>query len=329
MEPKPLDNQSLTRYLLGDLPEGERQEIEARFFADDEVFEELDALEAELRYDYAQGALSARDRKLFEARFVTNGEERRQAALAKAVLEKVEELKTARAVKPAAVVEEKLSWWRSLLAVLALNRPAISMAFGAVALVLMFGSAWLFYQTVRLREDVRTLQAAREAQERESREQTAELQDRNKELEQQLGEEQDRNKELEQQMANQPPQTIPQTPGQQIASTIASFLLLPGLSRDATAGAKRLTIAQDVKTVRLQLKVGAANDYRNFRATLKTVEGRQLWSRGGLRASGTTVVVSVPASVLTAGDYELTIAGQTESSTFEDVDDFYFTVVKK
>jgi hypothetical protein len=41
------------------------------------------------------------------------------------------------------------------------------------------------------------------------------------------------------------------------------------------------------------------------------------------------VQVSVPASTLAAGDYELTLSGVTAEGKTEDISDYYFTVMKR
>jgi len=81
----------MTRYLLGDVSEEEQVQLEEQFFADDESYQQLVALEDELRYDYAQGTLNPRQRGLFEKRFLTAPAEQKKVELAKAVLLKTRE----------------------------------------------------------------------------------------------------------------------------------------------------------------------------------------------------------------------------------------------
>src|SRR5690348_10746896 len=78
----------MSRYLLGELPEEEQIRMEERFFSDDELYQQLLALEDELKYEYAQGGLSAEQRRAFEKRFLQTAEDRRKVAVAGRVLEK-------------------------------------------------------------------------------------------------------------------------------------------------------------------------------------------------------------------------------------------------
>src|SRR5882724_10610558 len=59
------DENVMLKYLLGELPPGERSECEARYFADDGFFEDIQALEWELLRDLARGDLSGARRRRF------------------------------------------------------------------------------------------------------------------------------------------------------------------------------------------------------------------------------------------------------------------------
>lgn len=65
------DEQLLVRYVLGELPEEECIEIEKLCLERDDLFEQLEAVEAELTDDYVRGVLVERRRKEFERRFLT------------------------------------------------------------------------------------------------------------------------------------------------------------------------------------------------------------------------------------------------------------------
>ena len=78
----------MIRYLLGDVSEDEQLRLEEQFFTDEDSYQQLTALEDELRYDYAQGNLTPRERQLFEKRFLTTPADRKKVDLAKAVLQK-------------------------------------------------------------------------------------------------------------------------------------------------------------------------------------------------------------------------------------------------
>jgi anti-sigma factor RsiW len=60
----------LVQYLLGQLPDADRIELEDRFFAEDALFEYLAAVETDLIDAYARGALAGVDRDQFERRLL-------------------------------------------------------------------------------------------------------------------------------------------------------------------------------------------------------------------------------------------------------------------
>src|SRR5262245_60497197 len=81
----------LTRYLLGNLPEERRLQVEVEFLHDDQRYEQLLALENELFYDYAQNKLSPGDREQFEKQFLSSEQNRKRAVLAAALARKMAE----------------------------------------------------------------------------------------------------------------------------------------------------------------------------------------------------------------------------------------------
>src|SRR5204863_2337734 len=87
------------------------------------------------------------------------------------------------------------------------------------------------------------------------------------------------------------------------------------LTRDLVRGEGRplptLSISPDVSRVRLEVAVQPA--YAHYEAVLQTVEGKELLSSAKLEpqpaAAGQKIAVLLPASLLPAGDYILTLRG--------------------
>lgn len=75
--------------LLGDLSEDERLEIERQYFKGDDAYEAVLAVENELAYDYAAGALSPVQRQRFEQRLLATPEQRARVDTARALLRRV------------------------------------------------------------------------------------------------------------------------------------------------------------------------------------------------------------------------------------------------
>lgn len=74
----------ITKYLLGELSEEAQEELEVRYFAEDEVFRRLLYIEEQLIERYAQGMLSEPDREGFERYFLLSAERRERLATAMA-----------------------------------------------------------------------------------------------------------------------------------------------------------------------------------------------------------------------------------------------------
>ena len=113
---------------------------------------------------------------------------------------------------------------------------------------------------------------------------------------------------------------------------IASLTLLPGLSRGGD-NQPSLVLPEDARLVRLQIGIDPEEQYKNFAVEIRTLAGRQVWSREKLNARnrrGTRAVgLTVPATALKSGEYELRLRGVTESGAAEDVGFYYFTVRKR
>lgn len=79
---KPEDESLIRRYLLGELMEGERQEVEERLMTDDDFFDRTLLAEDDLIDQYARDELSGRDRKLFEQTILSTPDGRERVMLA-------------------------------------------------------------------------------------------------------------------------------------------------------------------------------------------------------------------------------------------------------
>jgi len=66
----PTGHARLTQYLLGELAEEDCLKLEQECFEDDRLFEQLEAVEAELTDDYVRGVLRGREREEFEKRML-------------------------------------------------------------------------------------------------------------------------------------------------------------------------------------------------------------------------------------------------------------------
>jgi hypothetical protein len=85
MTPNQELQERLRRYLLGQLTDGARDEIEQDLLANDELFEELLVLEDELADEYVDGRLEQADRPNFENHFLATPERKQNLRFARAL----------------------------------------------------------------------------------------------------------------------------------------------------------------------------------------------------------------------------------------------------
>jgi hypothetical protein len=324
VKPMP-DEQLMIRYLLGELTEEEQARLEERLFADDEFYEHLQALKAELADDYARGELAEGERARFEERFLTSPQGRERAAFAAAMTVALPEVRAAAAATPVTASAKTISWWQSWRAFLQARSLALQFSLAAAVLVLALGGLWLALETRRLHAEVAQARAEREAAERQQQgleQQTAQHRARNDELAAQLEREQAERKRLQEELAQSPARP----------SAFLSFVLVPGLVRGTDEPAK-LIIPRAAQEIRLQLDLNGDDQYRSFRAEARTARGNLVWSQDGLMArttdAGKAVFLNLPASVLTNGEYELTLKGILSQGKLEDVGYYYFAVLKR
>jgi hypothetical protein len=318
-----LNNEKLiARYLLGDLPEEQQVAIEDRAFADKDYLALVTAVENDLIDEYVRQELSPTERQQFERQFLASAERRKRVEFAK-VLARVPER---------TVVSETAKWsWRdSLYALISGLNPAAKIAFAAVMLLLIVGGAWLLTATVRLRSQLTQLQAQNQARQNELQQQVEAERRRNEELNARLTQEQQQREQSEESLqklsetgdaTNPPPRPV-----------IAALTLLPGLSRGGGDKAS-LVMPEDARLVRLQIGIDPNEPYKTFAVELRTAAGRQVWTRENLtartRGKARAVSLTLPASALKSGDYELRLSGRREGGESEDVGFYYFDVKKR
>jgi hypothetical protein len=285
-------------YLLGDVSEEEQVRLEEQFFTDEDAYQQLRAIEDELRYDYAQGSLSPRERELFEKKFLTTPAERERVALAKSVMEKTLE----HAVRLSPAPEPKVAWWKTLFSMMP-SMPSTQFA-GAVALLAVMVAGSLVLETTRLKNEMAGLEKKQQSS------QTAMAG-----LNQELQQERERRQQLEKQSA----------PAPAAALNILAFALAPGLVRGGD-GPKRLLVPAGTESVRLQLDVKTPQSVTSYRASLQNLDGVELWSED-VRGTESTVSATLPGRLLAPGDYLVELKTNSGGEP-QRVGEYYFTVVR-
>ncbi len=127
----------MAQYLLGQLPEQEEAELERRYLADDTQFEELLAVEDDLRDAYARGELAGPDREAFEQRLLTLPQQRQKQEFARTFRQYL-----LQAGSPARPLTHRAFMWERLLRVLGARPQTILIPAFSAALVILIVSGW-------------------------------------------------------------------------------------------------------------------------------------------------------------------------------------------
>ena len=165
MKPTREENQ-MSHYLLGLLPEPETAALEQAFFADDEAFERMWEVENDLVDRYVRGRLAPGERDPFERHYLASPVHRQRVAAARNLLFAADALPPAQSVAAESIPVS----WAGQFASRRVSRVMGRLALAAAILLLAAGCAWLLSERARQRGDIARLQAERAAQESRERE---------------------------------------------------------------------------------------------------------------------------------------------------------------
>lgn len=327
MTEKTANEDTLIRYLLGQLSEEEQQQIERRAFDNDEFYRRLLEVEDDLRCAYAQGTLPLEQKELFEKRFLIFADERKRVALARDMIAELPQASVGNARSEASIQAGRrtdrglLSWFFGS------GSPVPLYALASAALVVVAGLSWLIFETAQLRNEINRLNAERAAAEQQLDDRIAEERARIEQADKQLEEERDRRAQLEQELAILEEQADKQS----ARPAVIGLLLAPGRIRGA-GETRRLVLQPGVEQVRLRLEL-TGDISSSYRAVVVNSEGNEIWTRTALRArrGGARPVISfsIPSRILGEDDYELKLTGLDDTGQSERVDSYYFTVLTK
>lgn len=327
-----LDNVDfIRRYLLGELSEQEQEQVEQRLLSDDDFYEQVRIAEEELIFDFVYDEMPTRDRARFTEHALPVPERRQDMRFARALRRYVAEHAQSKdeATFPG---KERAPWLTPFAAFF--RRPIIGFALATAFLLTLSLSIWMAIQNQRLRNQVVELQMRQlpTPTPQDTQEQLASERRRNAELSAELQREQERRSSVERDleaMKEQEQRRSPSVPPTRTA--FASYLLTSGVTRDS-GELKKIALPDAKRGIYLQLDL-AANDYPSYRAVLKTVGGqKELLTKNMLRArtggGRITVTLSLPANLLSRGDYQIQLSGVTAAGQSEAVDTYYFRVAE-
>ena len=138
-----LDSEDLlTRFLLDELDERERAEVEDRLLSETEFYEQMLVREAELTDAYVRGELSHGERERFEKSFFATRDRRKRVEFAQGLADSATLLQRKESTKPDSAVEPVTTRSRGWLASLFTQQPALGYALAAALLMVIGVTGW-------------------------------------------------------------------------------------------------------------------------------------------------------------------------------------------
>ena len=304
----------IDRYLLGELPDGERELVEEQVFADDQFFAEVEAAEMALIDRYVRNEMSAEERDALEQNYLVTPERKVKVADARSFHNELKHLRIPGVVE----AKEKASWFERLFAGSGFSLSAMQLGTAAAVLILIVGVGWLLFDSNRLRREVLVARNQRSETERELNEK---LQQKEREL-QEKSQAQNRDSEtvgtLEDEVARlrqeidasrKKPSPGIENPSRQTPLVATAFLI------GARGGDIPTQIVLEKGTRVLNLRIplnpsdGSEFDVRITGNAGVVFEGTKL-SPHAIQG-GRILSVSIPTNKLPAGNYKVTIRYET------------------
>jgi hypothetical protein len=314
-------------YLLGSLSEEEQTKIEEKCFANNEFYEQITIVEAELIDSYLCKQLNDSQKKLFEEKFLTSLDGKQKIIFAKTFLNSINKLNSKDAKYRHKTEETILNNHKNIFS-LKKSKMFFPLAL-AVSLVIAVGVTWKISETVTLKHQLQQLQYQQqkekevfEKKQQELEKKSVIVENRYQELNKELIEEKLKNNSLETELSKFLKNT----------SQIISIVLTPNLQRDSSK-TKLLQITDNRQLVQLKLilELQEEQKYSFFQVVVKTVEGKTVWQQklDASKTSNKSISITLKTKILTSNDYIVTLSGVDKDKQILELADYYFRVLVK
>lgn len=321
-------NQDLTQYLLGSLPEVEMERLDELSVSSQEFAEVLSTSEKDLIDAYVQGQLSGTVLAQFESHYLATPTRRVRVEFA-AALQTFAGRQRASAdssIHREAEHRKPKRGWLSTQSIFGKQYPALQWGLAVAALIFIVAVAFLLVQNARLRKQMSLEQAHRD-----------ELQQRERQLQKELDQQRTSTTAIERELARvreermRLEEELKKSGKLPISGTaLVSFVLTPQLR----GAGQPQTVSFPVNSARVSMQLNLEpNDYQSFAVALLDQSNHQvLWSSGKLKASSRgddrILNVSFSASLLKSQAYTLRVSGISANGQAEVLSDYLFKVVK-
>lgn len=317
--------ENLTGYLLGEMPEQERARLEDAFLGDEKLFQRLSEAEHDLLDDYVGGRLAAPARELFERHYLQLPGSRERLHTARLIAR--ERSAAVTQAPPRAVVEpERPGLLESLRAFWRGAFPSVTpYALGLAALAVVVGGVWWAVTRNGRGGDGRAPELAKaipDATPLPTSQGTPTVTVPTPDANMNASTPAPTTTLTPRGPGPRPVQTPAPAQPRSEARTVTVLALVAGLTR-GDGGANRLVVPKGGGAVRLEFGL-AADKYRDVRATLRTVEGREVWAGRVTPRAGGRAALSLPARIFADEDYLLILSGTDAAGARAEFQEFYF-----
>lgn len=312
-------------YLLGQLSESDEKRFEQRLMDDDELFSRAEALieciEDDLVEDYLRGELKNSEQSAFEQRFLGSPKIQGKLTLVQALIKKSN---AQQMVAPTNLAEKqrnlfRVQWWRRTIL-----QPLPALA-ASLLLFVLGGGFWSATRIWRLEDrlsEMQTRQLILVSSQEKLGLQLAEERQLTRQLTAELDSAAARSANLEQSI---------RALGQRTMSSVASFMLAPGLSRGSGRVAT-VQLSQKQQLFELRLDLGL-DEYPAYRAAVCNAGGEEILVHSRLSSTRigdqVLVVFHVPSELLQPGQYLVKLFGITSAGNREQLELYHFRLVRE
>ncbi len=308
------DEAALRRYLLGDLAVEEMDELEERYLADGDLFEQLMLVEDDLIEACVRSELLPEDREKFNAFYLTSPQRKEKVENAKAIREYLSRITVA---KDENILEanERPSLRQRVRAILWPGNMMPGLAV-ATSIILAIGGAWMVYRLSQVQAQLKLISRAREELVESNRQlarEVGEQTSKSSALEQRVDEKQEENNDLAYQLAD----------ARRSFSGVITTTLLIGFDQPwrGAGEVKReiIAIKPETRLVRLRLILGK-QQHRIYKAVLDDSgdpEIGKLYSFPAITRKKVKIPFIVTASKLMNGEHTISLMGANDSGDYE------------
>jgi len=283
----------MIQYWLGELSPEAEQRLEDRYFADDELFEQMLAVKEELFDAYARGELSEADRARFEQHLLQSPEGSEELEFARRFVGELDrEIAEDEAAPAPAELRTASSWW---------SFRRLAWAIGCAAL--LAGAVWLVCHQLWSRDRLAGLPSDQPAQTTPQPASTPAPDP-------------------------SPPSSIALRKNESPPAGVM-VVTLP-LRNLRSAGGQTIQLKPETRTLRCHLLLDSPDAFPSYQLAL-TQNEKEIRSWQQLRPSrndGVGVTVDLPVTQLSAGEYSFELRGVNGDGTVEDAGRYSFRLIK-